>query len=318
MSKPSDSAVLPPLRVSVILPAKNEAEPLADLLPRIRGQLPGAEIIVVDDGSTDATAETAARCGARVLSHPYSKGNGAAIKTGARVATGDVLVFLDADGQHDAADIPRLLAEIEHSELVVGSRDPSTHASLGRRLANAFYNWFAGYMTGQRVPDLTSGFRVARAGRFREFLYLLPNGFSYPTTSTMAFFRAGYSVSFVPIHAGKRTGTSHIRPVQDGIRFLLIIFKVGTLYSPLKLFFPVSGSFGLVGLSYYCYTFVTQHRFTNMSALMLTTAVLVFLIGLVSEQITQLNYRPHVAEARTSRLDDSRRSTRETMRDTGT
>jgi glycosyltransferase involved in cell wall biosynthesis len=287
-----------PATVSVVIPAKNEAAALQKLLPRIRDVLPDAEIVVVDDGSTDATATIADRFGARVSSHPYSMGNGAAVKTGARVARGEFLIFMDADGQHDPADIYRLIAKLQKGySMVVGNRSGPSHAGIGRRFANGFYNRLASYMTGQRVEDLTSGFRAVRSDKFREFLYLLPNGFSYPTTSTMAFFRAGYPVGYVPIEAGTRIGKSHIRPLQDGLRFLLIIFKVGTLYSPLKLFFPFSTAFFLTGLGHYLYTYFISGRFTNMSALMFTAAVLIFLIGLVSEQITQLIYRPLHAEA---------------------
>jgi glycosyltransferase involved in cell wall biosynthesis len=287
-----------PPRVSVILPAKNEAKPLQQLLPELRKAMPDAEIVVVDDGSTDATADVAGQFSTIVASHPYSIGNGAAVKTGARVARGHFLIFMDADGQHDPADIHRLVAKLQKGyDMVVGNRSGRSHAGIGRRLANGFYNRLASYMTGQRVEDLTSGFRAVRSDKFREFLYLLPNGFSYPTTSTMAFFRAGYPVGYVPIEAGVRTGKSHIRPLQDGLRFLLIIFKVGTLYSPLKLFFPFSTAFFLTGLGHYLYTYFISGRFTNMSALMFTTAVLIFLIGLVSEQITQLIYRPLHAEA---------------------
>src|SRR5688572_2270760 len=281
------------MRISVILPAKNEAEGLQRTLPALRAQLPDAEVIVVDDGSTDATAAVAAQHGARVLSAPYSMGNGAAIKRGARAASGDVLVFMDADGQHDPAHIQQLLRQIEAGfDMAVGARGAGGQANVGRGAANAAYNRLASWMTGHKVADLTSGFRAVRADKFREFLHLLPNGFSYPTTSTMAFFRSAYPVAYVPIPVAKRVGTgSHIRPFRDGLRFLLIIFKIATLYSPLKLFVPTAVGFGLLGLGYYGYTFATEHRFTNMSALLLSAAVVIFLIGLVSEQITSLTYR---------------------------
>ncbi|MGY0613173.1 glycosyltransferase family 2 protein [Luteimonas sp. A501] len=280
------------MRISVILPAKNEADGLRRTLPALRSLLPGAEVIVVDDGSGDDTAEVAAAHGAQVLSSPYSMGNGAAIKRGARVASGDVLVFMDADGQHDPAHIPILLARLAQGyDMVVGARDWSGQAGVSRGAANAFYNWLASRMTGFDVKDLTSGFRVARADKFREFLHLLPNGFSYPTTSTMAFFRSAFPVAYEPIPVAKRLGKSHIRPVRDGIRFLLIIFKIATLYSPLKLFVPTSGAFFLLGVGYYGFTYITQGRFTNMSTLLLSAAVIIFLIGLVSEQITSLTYR---------------------------
>lgn len=281
------------MRVSIIIPARNEAASLRSLLPRISALGVADEVIVVDDGSADGTAEVARQYGARVVLHPYSRGNGAAIKSGARAANGDVLVFMDGDGQHDPADIPRLLARLAQGyDMVVGARQNGSQASVGRGLANGFYNWVASYMTGQRVADLTSGFRVAVAEKFLEFLHLLPNGFSYPTTSTMAFFRAGYGVAYEPIHAARRIGRSHIRPIRDGLRFLLIIFKIGTLYSPLKLFAPIAGAFSLVGVGLYAYTYATSGRFTNMSALLFSTATIIFLIGLVSEQITQLVYRP--------------------------
>jgi glycosyltransferase involved in cell wall biosynthesis len=280
------------MKLSVVLPAKNEAEGLRRTLPALRAGWPEAELIVVDDGSTDDTASVATSLGARVLSAPYSMGNGAAIKRGARAATGEVLVFMDADGQHDPAHIPLLLARIEAGyDMAVGARDGSGQANLGRGLANRLYNRLASWMTGHDVQDLTSGFRAVRADKFREFLHLLPNGFSYPTTSTMAFFRSAYPVAYVPIRVDKRVGTaSHIRPLKDGVRFLLIIFKIATLYSPLKLFAPVGFGFFLLGLGYYSYTFLTQGRFTNMSALLFSAAVIVFLIGLVSEQITSLTY----------------------------
>lgn len=278
--------------ISIVLPAKNEAAALQGVLPRLRAARPDDEIIVVDDGSSDDTAAIAAAAGARVLSSPYSMGNGAAIKRGARAARGEVIVFMDADGQHDPALIERLLQRLEQGyDMVVGARDWSGQAGVGRGLANALYNRLASWVTEHPIADLTSGFRAVRADRFREFLHLLPNGFSYPTTSTMAFFRNAYAVAYEPIPVARRIGRSHIRPLRDGVRFLLIIFKIATLYSPLKLFVPVSLLFCLLGAANYVYTYVTAHRFTNMSALLLSAGVIVFLIGLISEQITSLTYR---------------------------
>lgn len=277
--------------LSIILPAKNEAESLTQLLPALRARFPDAEIIVVNDASTDATPEVARAHGVRVLTQPYGKGNGAAIKTGARAANGEILVFMDADGQHQPNDVSKLLDKIGKGyDMAVGARTFRSQANMHRAVANGFYNRLASWMVGHTVADLTSGFRAVRADRFREFLHLLPNGFSYPTTSTMAFFRAGYSVVYEPVTVLRRTGKSHISPLADGMRFVMIIFRIGTLYSPLKLFLPISLAFFLTGLSYYLYTHMTDGRFTNMSALLLSTSVLVFLIGLVSEQITALLY----------------------------
>ena len=278
--------------LSVIIPAKNEARGLALILPALKSFRPNAQIIVIDDGSTDDTAEVARSMGAEVLSSPYSMGNGAAVKRGARAATGRILIFMDADGQHDPLLIERLLTKLDQGfDMVVGARDRSGQANAGRGLANALYNRLASWMTGFDVRDLTSGFRAVRSDRFCEFLHLLPNGFSYPTTITMAFFRSAYSVAYEPIPVARRIGRSHLRPLKDGIRFLLIIFKIATLYSPVKLFAPTAAIFFLTGVAYYGYTFATSGRFTNMSMLLISAAVIVFLIGLISEQITSLTYR---------------------------
>lgn len=278
--------------ISIVLPAKNEAPALRELLPRLCAARPEDEIIIVDDGSTDDTRAVCAAAGVGVVSSPYSMGNGAAIKRGARAARGDVIVFMDADGQHDPTHIERLLARLEQGyDMVVGARDWTGQAGVGRGLANTLYNRLASWMTGNTVADLTSGFRAVRAARFREVLHLLPNGFSYPTTATMAFFRSAYPIAYEPIAVGRRVGKSHIRPLRDGIRFLLIIFKIATLYSPLKLFVPVSVAFFALGAGNYLYTYLAENRFTNMSALLLSASVIVFLIGLVSEQITNLTYR---------------------------
>lgn len=279
--------------LSIIIPAKNEAAAIGPVVEQIVQLYPDAETIVVNDGSTDDTASVAEAAGAKVVSHPHSLGNGAAVKAGARAASGEILVFMDGDGQHNPADIPRLLEELHQGhDMVVGARaSAKSHANFGRLMANGAYNVIASAVTGHQIPDLTSGMRAVFAQKFRQFLYLLPNGFSYPTTITMAFLRSGYPVSFIDIEAAKRIGKSHIRPLRDGLRFLLIIFKIATLYAPLKLFVPASAGFFGLGLGWYGYTFLKRGQFTNMSLLLFSAAVIIFLIGLISEQITSLMYK---------------------------
>ena len=276
---------------SIVIPAKNEAGAIAKVVAGARELYPDAEVIVVDDGSSDDTAKVAEEAGAKVIQHPESLGNGAAVKAGARAASGDIIAFMDGDGQHDAAEFGKLLEKLDAGyDMVIGARDSGSHANVGRLYANGIYNVIASWLTGRRIPDLTSGFRVARADLFKKFLYLLPNGFSYPTTITMAFLRSGYPICFEPIPVAKRIGKSHIRPLQDGARFLVIIFKIATLYSPLKVFLPISILFFAAGAGWYAHTLISMGRFTNMSMLLFSAAVIVFLIGLISEQITALNY----------------------------
>ncbi len=279
-------------KISVIIPARDEEEGLRSFLPLLRETHPDYEIVVVDDGSTDGTVDVCKKNGVTVVSHPYSMGNGAAIKTGARNANGEIFVFMDGDGQHNPNNIASLLAKMDEGyDMVVGARtDKSSQANIQRHVANGVFNLFAGILVGREIPDLTSGFRAVKSGLFLEFLSLLPNGFSYPTTITMAFFRSGYSVAYIPIFVSKRLGDSHIKPVRDGFRFLLIMTKMAAIYSPMKLFVPMSLFFFTTGFFYYIYTYVTYHSFTNMGALFFITSILIFLIGLVSEQITNLMY----------------------------
>jgi glycosyltransferase involved in cell wall biosynthesis len=277
--------------LSIVIPAKNEAGAIGDAVAGARKRYPDAEVIVVDDRSTDETANVAKDAGARVIRHPESLGNGAAVKSGARAASGDIIAFMDGDGQHDAAEFDTLLAKLDEGfDMAIGARDSGSHANVGRLYANGVYNVVASWLTGRRIPDLTSGFRVARAALFKRFLYLLPNGFSYPTTITMAFLRSGYPICFESIPVAQRIGKSHIRPVRDGIRFVVIIFKIATLYSPLKIFLPISAVFFAMGLGWYAYTYTSIGSFTNMSMLLFSASVVVFLIGLISEQITALTY----------------------------
>lgn len=287
--------------VSLIMPSRDEEASLTVLLPQLLNTFAFAEIIIVNDGSIDNTISLCSSHPVQLISHPYPKGNGAAIKTGARAAKGDVLVFMDADGQHKPEDILLLLEKFSDGfDMVVGARQSGSHAGVHRAAANDVFSRIATWMVQQPVEDLTSGFRVVDAKKFRKFLYLLPNGFSYPTTITMSFFRAGFNVGYVPIQTLKRaSGRSHIRPLRDGVRFLLIIIKIGTLYSPQKLFIPISAAFFLSGLFYYLYTYITADRFTNMSALLFISSILTFLVGIVSEQISALHYKG---------IDDARRN----------
>jgi len=277
--------------LSIVIPAKNEAGAIATVVAGAKKEYPDAELIVVDDGSSDDTAKVAEQAGAKVVRHPESLGNGAAVKAGARAANGDIIAFMDGDGQHDAAEFGKLLEKLNQGyDMVIGARSSDSHANVGRLYANGIYNVIASWLTGRRIPDLTSGFRVARANLFKKFLYLLPNGFSYPTTITMAFLRSGHPISFEPIPVAKRIGKSHIRPIRDGVRFMVIIFKIATLYSPLKIFLPISALFFASGLGWYVHTFAQMGRFTNMSMLLFSASVIVFLIGLISEQITALTF----------------------------
>ena len=280
------------IKLSIILPALNEARSLETLLPELKQAFPEAEIVVVDDGSKDDTASICQRANCRRVANPYRMGNGAAIKRGARAARGANLAMLDADGQHTASHLLQLWKRFQSADfdMLVGARHQSDHASLFRRFGNYTFNRLASWMTGQKIADLTSGLRIVRAKRFREFLHLLPNGFSYPTTSTMAFFRSGYTVAYEPIDVQRREGRSHLKIWREGARFLVIIFKIGALYSPLKLFLPVSAFLFATATLLYAYTYMQAGRFTNMSALLYMTSLLTFLIGIVSEQITSLMF----------------------------
>ncbi len=279
-----------PAAVSVVIPAMNEAGAIGDVITRLRTAAPWREILVVDDGSSDQTGEDARASGARVIRHPYNKGNGAAVKTGIRHATGEYVLIVDGDGQHSPDDARRLVERLGEYDLVIGARAPSSQATVGRRSGNALLNALAGYLTGRPIPDLTSGFRAARRDCLREFLHLLPNGFSTPTTTTLAFIRAGYNVTFEPIEARQRTGHSKIRFARDGARFFLILLKIITLFSPLRIFLPVSAlAFG-VGTAYGLVNFAVDGRIPNGAVVLILFAVIVFLVGLVSEQVAALRF----------------------------
>jgi glycosyltransferase involved in cell wall biosynthesis len=282
--------VADPAAVSVVIPAFNESASIAEVVGVLRAAAAWREIIVVDDGSTDGTGERAAAAGATVVRHPYNIGNGAAVKTGIRRSAGEYVLIVDADGQHPPEDALGLVSKLGEFDLVIGARSIETQATQARRAGNRALNSLAAYLTGREIPDLTSGFRGARASGLREFLHLLPNGFSTPTTTTLAFLKGGYSVTFVPIHARQRSGQSKIRLARDGAKFLMIIFKMITLFSPLRIFLPISVASFVLGAAYAAWTIATQRHVTNSSVLLILFAVVVFLVGLVSEQISALRF----------------------------
>jgi glycosyltransferase involved in cell wall biosynthesis len=275
-------------RTSIVIPAFNEAASVGSLVAALLGAATWHEVLVVDDGSTDATADQATTGGARVIRHPYNKGNGAAVKTGIREATGRFVLIVDADGQHRPTDAARLVSNLDAYDLVIGARSGPSHANLARRLGNDALNRVAGYLAERPVPDLTSGFRAARRECLLEFLHLLPNGFSTPTTTTLAFMKAGYSVRFEPVETARREGRSKIKLGPDGVRFFLILLKVITIFSPLRIFLPLSVAAFLVGAAYAVWTIATQSHVTNSSVLLILISIVIFLVGLVSEQISSL------------------------------
>jgi len=280
-----------PTTVSIVIPAKDEAPSIGAVVGRLKEAAAWREVIVVDDGSVDATGDRAREAGACVLRHPYNKGNGAAVKTGTRHASGEFILIVDGDGQHHAEDARRLVARLGEFDLVVGARSAATQATLTRRAGNAVLNRLASYLTGRPIPDLTSGFRGIRRDVLREFLHLLPNGFSTPTTTTLACIKAGYNVTFESIDAGTRVGRSKMRVARDGASFLMILLKVVTLFSPLRIFAPISGVAFAVGAVYGVANFLAAGRIPNGAVVLLLFAVIVFLVGLVSEQIASLRFQ---------------------------
>ena len=275
---------------SVVIPAFNEAAAIGPIVTELRQSAIWHEILVIDDGSSDGTGDSAEAAGARVIHHPYNKGNGAAVKTGIRHATGRYILIMDADGQHRVADAPRLISQLGDYELVIGARSGPSHATALRRAGNHVLNSVAGYLAERPIADLTSGFRAAKRECLLEFLHLLPNGFSTPTTTTLAFIKAGYSVRFEPVDAARRQGRSKIRVAPDGVRFFLILLKVITIFSPLKIFLPVSAAAFLLGAAYAGWTIATQSHVTNSSVLLILMSVVILLVGLVSEQISSLRF----------------------------
>jgi len=305
-------------RVSIIIPAYNEGQTIGEVVSEIKSHYPEAEVVVINDGSSDDTETQAARAGVTVYSHPYNIGNGAAIKSGIRVASGEILVFMDGDGQHDPKDIRRMLDLMPEFDMVVGARTISGQASFGRAIGNKIYNWLGSYVAKFPIKDLTSGFRAVKMDIAKSFVYLLPNTYSYPTTLTLGVLRTGRSLKYVPIKARKRKrGSSQIKLFRDGVRFFMIITRICTLYSPMRVFLPVSFLMFLLGLIRYIHSYITEGRFTNMSALLFISSIIIFMMSLISEQICQLRFERRerrIKLARINRRDDRNQTGRDESR----
>lgn len=304
--------IMSAVKVSIIIPAYNEAKTIGKIITQIKTLYPEFEIIVINDGSKDKTVSVAKEAGAIVYNHPYNIGNGAAVKSGIRVASGDIMVFMDGDGQHEPEDIGKLLNYLPDFDMVVGARSIKDQASLGRALGNQVYNWLATYVTKFSIKDLTSGFRAIKSKAARNFLHLLPNTYSYPATMTLGVLRSGMSVKYIPINIRKRkTGKSNIKIIRDGVRFFMIITRICTLFSPMRVFLPVSFVMFILGLLNYVYTLVTQGRFTNMSALLFVSSILIFMMSLISEQICQMRFERRGEDRPLLHLDSSEKDPHE-------
>ena len=284
-----------PFSVTIVIAAFNEGMTIGGVVERTRAVCPDAEILVVDDASSDDTADQAEAAGARVIRRPYNLGQGAGIKTGVRAATGDVVVLLDGDGQHDPADIPRLLEPIGAYDLVIGQRDRAGQQNTVRWLGNSALNRLGSYLVGIQMRDLTSGFRAMRRNVMLDVLHLLPNQYSWSTTSALAFAKAGFHVCFEPIVVRRReTGKSSQKLMRNGIRFLLIMLRVSTLFSPLRIFFPMFVLLQLLALVGYIWSVAAGSPKLHLppsTVMFFLGGLLVFAFGLISEQIAHLRFR---------------------------
>ena len=283
--------------VSIIIPVYNEEEVIGSVLEGLREWRARAEIIVIDDASTDRSAEIAARAGVRVIRHRVNKGYGAALKTGIRAAVGDVIVMMDADGEHDTAQIQRLLDAMGDNDMVVGARGKGSHAPLMRRPGKWILSQVANYLAQTNIPDLNSGFRAFRKDIARLFLHILPNGFSFSTTLTLALFKEGFNIAYVPIITTPRVGSpSTVNPLRDGINTLMLIIRIIALFDPIKVFLPTSLALFLVGVSYWIGSGVFRYashiepafHIPTGALLVMLSAVIVFMFGILADQVSAI------------------------------
>lgn len=277
-------------KISIIIPAYNEAGSIGDVLNMLHDWRERAEIIVVDDASTDRTAEIAQAAGVRVIRHLRRKGYGAGLKTGIRAAAGDIVVMMDADSEHNAEQIARLLDALGDNDMVVGARGKGSHAPLLRRPLKWLLFQVANYLAQTKIPDLNSGFRAVRKGVVKLFLHILPNGFSFSTTLTLALFKEGYNIAYVPITTAPRVGTSTVDPIRDGFNTIMLIIRVIALFDPLRVFLPTSTALFSIGVIYWLLDIIyRQHLNVPSGAVMVILAsVIVFMFGILADQVSAI------------------------------
>lgn len=280
---------------SIVIPAYNEECGLVFALENLRrcGLLDTCEVVVVDDASTDKTAEVAERfSGVRLIRHGVNKGYGAALKTGIRASRGQKIVVLDGDGQHPAEPIREVIRMLDTSALVIGGRDRRSLQSKSRLIGKAVIRWLAEYLFEQRLPDYNSGFRGFRREAITPVLNLMPNGFSFSTTSTLAFLKLGYEIGEIPITVAPRQGRpSSVKFARDGGKTILLICRIIMLFNPLKIFVPGAAFMTAVGVIWAAVGVLFYQRVPNSAVALLTLGFLLFFVGLLADQISILNLK---------------------------
>jgi len=273
---------------TIIIPAYNEEEGIRSVINGLKSMPDKYEILVVDDGSTDNTFKIASETGVRVIRQPYNKGYGAALKTGIRNAKSNLVLFMDADGQHQTSDIKEIMRYTGNYDMVVGARTKRTKISFLRKPGKKILAIIANYLAGMKIPDLNSGFRVIKKDVVMEFMHILPNSFSFTTTITLGCIMAGYSIKYVPINMLERVGTSKINPFRDGSRFILLMIRTIMLFNPLKIFLPISVIIFLLGISDLTYELIYYFNVSSLSILLFLSSLIVFFIGIMADQISMM------------------------------
>ena len=274
--------------ITIVIPAYNEEKGIGNVLLNLKKLVSDYQLLVIDDGSTDNTFEIVKNSGVNVVCHKYNKGYGAALKTGLRNAKTSVVLYIDADGQHNPEDIDRIAEHIDEYDMVVGARTKKSTVSLLRRPGKKILSITANYLSGHQIPDLNSGFRAIKKNKAMEFMHILPNTFSFTTTITLAFLKSGYDVKYVPIQTIDRVGTSKIKPFRDGFRFIMLIVRTITLFDPLKVFLPISIALFTIGMVYGLYTLISALNISDASVIMITASILIFFFGLLADQISSI------------------------------